>query len=385
LTHHPDRDAELDRILRRFAGTDAPSMAEPSASGDCLDAETVAAMVDGGLLPHEQSMAVAHASTCPRCQALLAALIRTMPEPVQHRPWWRMPALQWLTPLAATGVAVAVWVAVGIRHPHVTPLSAPVQAPEKREEVVIPSPEEKATAATPAPRDSQAQSALGADREAPPGASPAPSAKRERAQSSDRIDQLTGARQKDEAPLEKAAAAGSAAPAPQATPPPPVPAPTPPTVASNVPVPAAPGAVMDRAANAVRSGAYAGRAPAAGLSESVLVSTDIRSSDPRARWRIVGASVQRSIDNGATWTVQETGTTMRLTAGSAPQPDVCWIVGDAGTVLLSVDGLTWQRLTPPVQTGLAAVTATSADAATVTTGDGRSFVTTDRGRTWQSR
>jgi photosystem II stability/assembly factor-like uncharacterized protein len=135
------------------------------------------------------------------------------------------------------------------------------------------------------------------------------------------------------------------------------------------------------------AGALADRAQPGLVAEAVTVlpTTAVPSPDPRVQWRIIGAIVQRSTDQGATWGTQPTGATARLTAGSAPQPDVCWIVGDGGTVLLTVDGLSWQRLTFPEPIALVSVTATSADAATVTTSDGRTFVTANRGRTWQAR
>jgi photosystem II stability/assembly factor-like uncharacterized protein len=60
-------------------------------------------------------------------------------------------------------------------------------------------------------------------------------------------------------------------------------------------------------------------------------------------------------------------------------------VGDDGLVLMTADGLTWQRTTSPAPDSLVAVTATDADHATVTTRDGRAFVTADRGRTWTRR
>src|SRR4030095_11807440 len=100
---------------------------------------------------------------------------------------------------------------------------------------------------------------------------------------------------------------------------------------------------------------------------------DVTSPDPRSRWRISGTTVQRSTDNGETWTAQDTGTAVRLTAGSSPNPDICGVVGDQGTVLVSVDGRSWQRLKPPDPATLVSVRATSADAATVTTRDGRTF------------
>ena len=384
MTHRPDRDAEFDRILRRFAGPDAPSPSDQSASAGCLDAETVAAMADGGLLPHEQAAAMSHVSTCARCQAVLAAVIRTMPESEPARAWWRLPALRWLTPIVATGVAVAVWVAAGNRPPAVTSISAPV-------EVSAPAQAPNPPAGVPSADQRQAGAVAEAAR---PAANASQESRKERAKSSLRVDQLSAARQKDEASLDKTVAAEPAAKAVAATPPPASPVPPAPapaaqaaqTASSNAAAPAASAGGAGRSGAGDQFRALADRVGVAGaVAERQFVATDILSSDPRARWRIVGNTVQRLTDGGVTWVDQTTGTAVRLTAGSAPQPDICWIVGDAGTVLLSIDGLSWQRLTPPVQAALVAVSATSADAATVTAGDGRAYVTTDRGRTWQPR
>ena len=71
-----------------------------------------------------------------------------------------------------------------------------------------------------------------------------------------------------------------------------------------------------------------------------------------------------------------------LTAGSSPSRDVCWIVGRAGTVLLSTNGATWQRRPFPESVDLGGVRASSATNAVVTTADGRQFVTIDAGATW---
>jgi len=115
------------------------------------------------------------------------------------------------------------------------------------------------------------------------------------------------------------------------------------------------------------------------------VAIEVVSSDPRLRWRIVGSAVEHSRDGGATWTPQAIGVSARLTAGSAPLPEVCWIVGDGGTVAMTSDGLSWNRLPFPEPARLASVIATSADAAAVTTSDGRVFTTIDRGKTWTAR
>jgi photosystem II stability/assembly factor-like uncharacterized protein len=61
---------------------------------------------------------------------------------------------------------------------------------------------------------------------------------------------------------------------------------------------------------------------------------------------------------------------------------VCWLVGRAGTVLLSTDGATWQLRPFPEGADLVAVRATDANNASVTTVDGRRFSTADGGLTW---
>jgi Photosynthesis system II assembly factor YCF48 len=119
------------------------------------------------------------------------------------------------------------------------------------------------------------------------------------------------------------------------------------------------------------------------LAETVtIVPVDIGSNDPAVRWRIRGTIVERTIDGGANWTQQDTGSHSPLTAGSSPSPDVCWIVGAGGTVLRSTDGRTWQPIRFPEAVDLVAVQATSPASATVTTVDARRFTTTDGGATW---
>ena len=151
MTPVPDRDAALDRILHRYALPAEPSVDDTPVSEDCLDPETAAAMADGGLSPSEQAVVAEHALTCARCRELIAAIIRTTPEPPVRRAWWQMPSLRWLAPALATGLAVAVWVAVGDRQPNVTPVAVPTSAPaqsptatlEKREIPAAPALQER--------------------------------------------------------------------------------------------------------------------------------------------------------------------------------------------------------------------------------------------------
>jgi photosystem II stability/assembly factor-like uncharacterized protein len=110
---------------------------------------------------------------------------------------------------------------------------------------------------------------------------------------------------------------------------------------------------------------------------------DIVSPDPMSRWRIAGGrSVERSSDGGATWQQQQAGATSDVVAGSSPSPTVCWLVGRAGLVLLTIDGRQWRRVSFPVPADLSAVSASDARTAVVTTSDSRTFRTSDAGQTW---
>jgi hypothetical protein len=107
------------------------------------------------------------------------------------------------------------------------------------------------------------------------------------------------------------------------------------------------------------------------------------SPDGPFRWRVgMSGAAQASPDRGATWQGTATGVTADLLAASSPGGTICWIVGRAGTVLLTIDGRRWQRLPFPVTTDVTAVQATDARRATVTAQDGRRFSTTDGGATW---
>ncbi len=141
LRQQADRDAALDRILRHSAAAQ-----DPTAPASCLDAETVAAMADGGLLPHEQASAEAHASDCFRCQQLLAAVVRSAPAPAPGRAWWRIHRVQWLVPAVSAGLAVAVWIAVDMRLPRVTVATVTVTEPQEKPPSPAPDSQDRLTA-----------------------------------------------------------------------------------------------------------------------------------------------------------------------------------------------------------------------------------------------
>jgi photosystem II stability/assembly factor-like uncharacterized protein len=102
----------------------------------------------------------------------------------------------------------------------------------------------------------------------------------------------------------------------------------------------------------------------------------------------VPGQVERSTDGGETWAQVPLDASVALADAkvldaSAPTASVCWMVGEKGLVVLITDGQTMRRVPFPEPVTLVRVLADSAAAARVITADGRAFVTTDAGLTWQ--
>ena len=312
-------------------------MNEPNR--DCLNADTLAAWADGALDARARAAVEAHAADCQRCQALLAAMIRTEP-PIEAKAWWRMPALGWLVPLTVAVTAMVIWIAVPTRDPML--VSDHGAAPADQSAPV------PARTSAPTPAAASATAPL-----ADAKASAAPEAQPESrvASSRDAVSSppaFEDARERRDVALEKQALS------------------------------AASGAVPAAAAPAAPPPVQAARA----LTFANAVETVIVSSNPSTRFRLLrGGTVQRTSDGGATWRTESTGATDTLTAGSSPSPSVCWLVGASGVVLLSTDGRSWNRVPFSEKVDLRSVAATDSESATVTTADGRSFTTSD-GRTW---
>jgi bacterioferritin-associated ferredoxin len=348
-----DRDASVDRLL---AGTlKARQGAAPA--GACLDAETLAAWADQALDARELAIAEAHAADCGRCQALLAAMVRTAPPAAAATPsWWRMPALGWLVPLTAAATAVAIWVAV--------PNRAPVQVSDGGVAAV--------DKAVPADRAAAADQAAPAQVPARPTASaPAPPAELQ-AKAAENVSPAAVRERQESAALDKQTAAQS------------LPAPAGALAESITITPAAPAD-----ADALRPRTAPGEPRALGAASARMstfanaMQVVIVSSNPATRFRLLpGGGVQRSADGGATWRTEVTGATDTLTAGASPSPSVCWLIGPSGAVFLSTDGRSWRRLAFPEAEDLRAVTASDKENATITTVSGHIFVTADAGQTW---
>jgi hypothetical protein len=95
-----------------------------------------------------------------------------------------------------------------------------------------------------------------------------------------------------------------------------------------------------------------------------------------------GGLVEISEDGGVTWQDQLLNPSAEFTAGSAPEPRICWLVGRSGIVFLTEDGKSWRKLPSPTSEDLVVVVAKSASSATVTANDDRKWSTDDAGKRW---
>lgn len=329
------RDQSVERLLKESFRTSARTV-QP---GSCLDAETLAAWIDGSLPGGQLTAAREHLADCVDCQATLAAFARTTSPEAIPEPWWRRGlSARWLVPVAATATVIAIWVAV--------PRDEFTRQPQQTtavEQLATPKTESTEEPAARADR----QSSAGADARSPEQA--APEFRREAA-----AEKAAPVDENKERRDSASPAVGNAAAAPQ---------------------PAAPDST------------FAGRAQLGARLESVIPAPpriEIVSPDASIRWRIGPAGVaEYSEDAGARWEATPTGVGTDLMAGASPSGTVCWVVGRAGTVLLTTDGRKWQRLMFPVGADLAAIQATDARTAAVTATDGRRFTTVDGGTTWK--
>jgi photosystem II stability/assembly factor-like uncharacterized protein len=102
-------------------------------------------------------------------------------------------------------------------------------------------------------------------------------------------------------------------------------------------------------------------------------------------WRVwPGGKIEFSFDSSRTWERQNSGVTADLTAGSAPNSKVCWVVGKAGTILLTTDrGKHWKKLSSPTKEDVDGVDAVDGKRASIWTASHKqAFDTNDGGTTW---
>jgi hypothetical protein len=386
-----DREATIDRLLAgRATRGSADSAGGPvppklvfggPSEGGCLDADTLAAWADGALDAAALATAEAHAADCARCQAMLSAMAMTAPAgaTAAATSWW-MPSLRWLVPLTAAAAAVLVWTIVPQRDGQMnvrqvsrsadaTPPPS-VETPPSSKEFAPVAVAPPASAVSPTPRSELRTLAESKDVSPSRRGSDAEADKKAAATAETTALADATTRNADlsrrSADLSRRSADGAKADGAKAE-----------------------GATAQGRPDRARAAENAATAPAAapppmartfsfGAPETVIVS-----SNPASRWRILqGGAVQRSSDGGATWQTQNTGVTETLSGGSSPLPSVCWLVGPQGIVLRTTDGRSWTRVPFPEAVPLASIRATDDQTATVTTADGRQFITEDGGRTW---
>ena len=439
MSRERQRDAETDRLLRAMLQLGVHHEA-------CPDADTLAAYAEGVGAPTERGSLEAHFAECHRCQQALAFIARAWPLPEDEAQahararWWSLP-MRWLVPIAATAVVVmyfAVRPVIAPYFPATAPASNVAQAPapehvvanaqlERREpSAVAPTgatgtdqaaksaepkglgggfaaqetaPQSKAgggqRALPPGTRDNQGTNLMAQAGTAAPGVGTrekgrdavpaAPNAKPSAVSdiavsvtadvSKPISTQAASVGRVDPPPPESrlravgesvAAVAGTQAKA--------APAPTPAMAPAVAPgIAGAPATDAQRYQRALRA-------------EEAVALPDVASPDGESVWVFAsGGRLWRSTDRRATWQPQTSGVTADLLAGSAPSATVCWLVGRDATVLVTTDRTRWSRVVFPEHVDLVTVTATDARSATVTTRDGRRFVTGDAGATWTLR
>jgi len=408
--HQPPFDA----VLRR----DLEARRNPGAS-DCPDAATLAAYFERSLSVPESSRWEEHFSSCARCQGALAAVARAQtpqdgaPVVGFSRRWELYAALAagvagisivaGLTRTARHQVTPAMMMArnelaasaqvmeLGLKAKQGTPArqSGPMIALNEPAPLANPAiaegPLSDRPTAGPVPETGSSTLALRRSlrKEAKPGhiasrelkSAYPPSASEFRAESSP--VGATGA------PQPSANAAPGARPesaqVPAAPAAPPAPATSEEDVAESS-APAPPPAGFGGGMPSPQPGGPAAQTAYAGRSLRMVW---IRTADGIERWRLGEHGIIEHFTSDRGWIRQDSGVATNLTAGSAPSPNACWVVGSGGTILRTDDGERWQRVGSPTSANFAAVSAIDASSATVTTADGRRFFTSDTGRTWR--
>jgi hypothetical protein len=343
VSHLPSGDERMMKaVLGRHLGSQLPA-------GSCPDAELLAVYAEHRATAEERTLFEAHLATCLRCQAHLAALVRSEPPLLQgeHSASWFAGPWRWLVPAASAAlVLLAVWVA---RSPMMSPQQEPLAQQVQPSTAPAAPAAPPAEPAVPAPK-AEASAAERMNKEvSPPGA-----VDTRRTAETLQSAQAPPAAARDQRPPDRARPTGERS-----------------DVAANrnqERQSEPPGSELPG-----RSAAALARERREGLEEKVAVSS----------WRLAQGGAERTLDGGVSWTGRFRPAGSALRAISSPSPTVCWAVGDEGAVHYTRDGETWHRVAFPERVPLVAVEASDADRAVVTTADGRSFVTTDGGLTWR--
>ncbi len=362
-------ERNFERALRTAARRGRPA-------GVCPEAGMLAAYADRSLSASERTVLEAHIANCPACmeQLALIAAIDVPEETTSFAPAVDFGRLVrrwgWLVPAATVVLVVAVW----MRTPPRQTFEAPVPAADQRAAVAQDKELLDENAVPPA------SSAVGGTVHPPA-----------RDAESDRVSRRREAAEKalPAAPVPRAEAfAAKVAPAP-------------------APMVALKG---DMAGNEAESAQSAARPPAAAsdvrqdsaaTGSGSVASGGARVGEPApmrktaraatlpmakttgVRVRATLGRIDRSTDEGRTWTTELSGVDDRIQATACPSSDACWLGADNGAVFVRTAAGTWlRRVVPPPRSPIRRIVALDHDRATVELSDGRRYVTTDGGSTW---
>ena len=365
-----------DRLLRGALRDRAAA-----ASDVCADADALAAWADGTMRRPARAAFEAHAADCARCQALMAAMSRTDPSPVEPA-WWRRSPFSWLMPVAAATAVIAI-VVDQARTERPVPAAPPLLSAARQESaaaanvpqgpVAAPAPEPASPPRPDARRDALVTS--GKSRPQPPAAARSiPDAVADARKNESRA--------KDATAVVMPTSPAAPLPTPAAAPAPPPPAAAATAVARERAAPRMADAPTPLPVESSRSEGAGSRSLGITAMATPIV---IVSPNRDSQWRIVNSAIEHTTDGGRTWQAQPLGAGAAIRAGAAPGAQVCWLVGARGVVMLTTDRVTWRRIAFPDLVDLAAIQASDDAHATVTTATGRSYVTIDGGKTWTRR
>jgi hypothetical protein len=378
---------------------------------DCAGVETLAAYVDQTLTRGERESLQSHLALCARCQEQVAELVRLSeaeeparvlalgPAPGRRIAWFRW---AWAAPALVALVVAGLWY-TGEFHPllkqqeptvlQAPPAPEPSEAPEElkyaqapgspagRKEVGKVQPEKKAK--------EEMVSAL------------APSAPKPSLAYTGRAGGVAGAGITTEnlaAPAPGVIATPSERARLLAPAPPPardeaVPATHEDRLAARAEVPppaaeAAPQATREKAgqqATAVVGGTASKERETLGFLTRGVAAKKAIAPSPAGHWRVGRHGLIQKADASGNWVAQASGVDADLFDITFATPSVGWAVGQAGTVLRTIDGgKTWNKVPIPTRADLILVTASGDLTAQVVTRDGQTLATTDGGKSWNT-
>jgi photosystem II stability/assembly factor-like uncharacterized protein len=106
---------------------------------------------------------------------------------------------------------------------------------------------------------------------------------------------------------------------------------------------------------------------------------------PAGYWRVGQHGLIQKTDASGNWVTQGSGVEADLFDVTFATPSVGWVVGQAGTVLRTIDGgKTWNKVPIPTRADLILVTARGDLRAQVVTHDGQTLATADGGKSWNT-